>query len=193
MSKFRRESSPFRRRSGSRLEWWGIPIRGVRRVHRVGWPGGGIDRRIERDRPVVGQREKGTEGTQRLAWRTTIREPNGHRDASFRVRVFLFLSLSLSLSLFLSLPFPFSLVLLLPAPPSRIRFRGPWSFLANSSTAVGTTRGNVRICIIILTIISKMFDRKSYLFCYFFFLFFSFEKLVKSFGSIEGRLDRRIR
>lgn len=96
--KFRRESSsPFRRRSGSRLEWWGISIRGVRRVHPSGvaWSGG-TDRRIERDRWDREGREqrvrKGWRGERPLGSRTAIET---HRAC----RVFLF---SLSLSLFFS-------------------------------------------------------------------------------------------
>lgn len=98
--KFRRESSsPFRRRSGSRLEWWGISIRGVRRVHPSGvaWSGG-TDRRIERDRWDREGREqrvrKGWRGERPLGSRTAIETHRACRVFLF----FLFLSLSLSLS-----------------------------------------------------------------------------------------------
>ena len=78
--------------------WWGS-ARGVRRVQRVGWPGRGIDRRIERDRRK--ERQKGREQRVREGWRGE--RPLGSRTAIETHRltcvlgIFLFFSLSLSL------------------------------------------------------------------------------------------------
>lgn len=119
-------------------------------MQRVGWAGGGgIDRRVERDRPAEGQ---GREGTQRLAWRTTIREPNGHRDASFDVRAGLFFFFLFSPPLFsLSLVF-------LPTTSGSTSVTDPFSWaMVVSGEFVNCCWNNLRKCTNMYNI-SKMFD-----------------------------------
>lgn len=84
-SRFRREGSPFSAWKRIRRTMVGIYHRRAKgAASGVSWQ---RNRQTNRERQTEGTAEgKGTEGTQRLAWRTTIREPNGHRDASFNVR-----------------------------------------------------------------------------------------------------------
>ena len=120
---FDARAAPFRRGSEFVERWWGSTT-GVRRVQRVGCPGRGIDRRIERDRRK--ERRKGREQRVRKGWRGE--RPLGSRTAIETHR------LTCVLGIFFSVPLAFFRCPPLPAPPRRRPFlpRGPWSFPKNS-------------------------------------------------------------